>query len=501
MNRKLVIGAAVMGVLATVLGTLGGPRSPRLSDATSGDEALAARVRAAIDDSTGYRGLSVAIIENGQVRFAGLGAADRDGERVPGADTPFEMGSVAKVLTGMLLADLAKDGAVRPDDQLRSILPSVRFADDRLAGTTLEELTSHRSGLPSVYVNSIGVAARAWYGSISGGDPYAGQDVAWLRDAVAGARTGKARGEVTYSNFGVAVLGYALGERTGTPYPELLRREVLRPLGMDGTVFTFDGAPPPDGAAEGSSASGRTRAPWTASGIAPAGGGAWSTSRDLSDLVVAMLAGTAPGADAATPRFPAGEAGRIGYGWFTTEFNGTTLTWHNGGTGGFRSFVGFDPAAQRGVVVLGNTDRDVDPIGIRLLGGNEPDEPPSSPLGGVIAALILTYAGGLGLLAAALATARRTWYAAAADRLRLLTAAVWAVAGPAVAYLLDGWLPIGPIVWGLGVGLAAAAAVLAAARWRSLGWPTRWVWIRWLGAALSVAFAVLAPVALLATQS
>jgi CubicO group peptidase (beta-lactamase class C family) len=498
MNRKIVIGAGVVGVLAAVLATLGGPSAPRLSDATSGDPAVAARVRAAIGDPTGYRGLSVAIIEDGQARFAGLGAADRDGGRVPEAGTPFEIGSIGKVLTGMLLADLAGEGTVRPDDQLRTVLPDVRFTSDRLAGTTLEELTSHRSGLPSVRVTSVGQAVRQWYGAVSGGDPYAGQDVDWLRDAVVDANTGKSRGQVTYSNFGVSVLGYALAERAGAPYPELLRRQLLQPLAMHATVFTNDGASPPPGAAEGSAASGRARDPWTASGYAPAGAGAWSTTEDLARLLIAVIAGTAPGADAVTPRFAASEDSRIGYGWFTTNFDGATLTWHNGGTGGFRSFLALDPATKRGVVVLGNTDREVDPIGIRLLGGGAPEEPPSSPLGGVVAALILTFGGGLGLLAAAFASSKRTWYAAPASRLRLLTAALWAVVAPLLALLVDGWSTLPVVVWGLGVGLSAAAAVLAAARWPSLGWPPGRSWASWLGAALSVAAAIAVPAALLA---
>ena len=74
------------------------------------------------------------------------------------------------------------------------------------------------------------------------------------------------------------------------------------------------------------------------------------------------------GAAATEPRFARDEDDRIGFGWFIRRRGGREITWHNGRTGGFSSFVGFDSAAGRGVVVLANTDRSVDAAGFRLLG-------------------------------------------------------------------------------------------------------------------------------------
>lgn len=357
-----------MGILATALAWLGGPRAARLGTATTGDAALAASVRAAIGDPRGHRGLAVAVVENGTVRFAGLGDCGATGDTAVGPDTAFEIGSVTKALTGMLLADLVRDGTVRADEPLRALLPDVEFAEPDVADTTLAELASHRSGLPRVRITGVGQALGMNLRVLRGRDPYAGQDTRWLLSTVAGAKAAAGKPEISYSNYGMAVLGHALAERAGTPYPELVQRRILEPLGMNATGFHLDGAAPPEHRAYGTNAGGRTVDPWGASGYAPAGTGAWSTAADLARLVSAVLTQTAPGADAATPRFDETADRRVGYGWFTDRADGQEFTWHNGATSGFRSFVGFDRAAGRGVVVLGNTDRSVDQLGVRLLG-------------------------------------------------------------------------------------------------------------------------------------
>jgi len=368
-----------MSIVARVFRRAGASQAPALGSQTTGDSALAASVRAMWPGAQGCRGLSVVVIETGVTRYAGLGAASGDGEPVlPG--TPFEIGSVTKALTGMLLADMAADGTVRVDEPLRALLPDVEFTDPGVADNTLAELASHRSGLPRLRFTGLrqafGMSLRSWRGE----DPYAGQDTAWLLSTV-GTATGSRKRAVAYSNYGMSVLGHALASRAGVPYPDLIQRRILDPLGMTDTGFRLDGAAPPPGAARGSTAGGRNATPWTASGYAPAGCGAWSTAADLAKLVSAMLAGTAPGADAATPRFDENASRRVGYGWFTDHGSGREITWHNGGTGGFRSIVCLELAAQRGAVVLSNTDRVVDELGLRLLGPapGRDDEPGPGP--------------------------------------------------------------------------------------------------------------------------
>ncbi|WP_431942304.1 serine hydrolase domain-containing protein [Micromonospora marina] len=486
MRTPIVLAAA--GLVAAAAATVLMPVAPHLGPARTGDADLAATVRAAVGDTEGLRGLAVAVIEGDRVRVAGLGDRAPGGPAVePG--TPFEIGSIAKPLTGMLLARQAASGAVGPDDRLGAVLPGVTGPAGEV---TLAELASHRAGLPRLALDSPGAMISTWWAASTAGNAYAGYDVERIV-AAAGSADPDDRGTVSYSNFGAALLGRALAARAGVDYPELLRRDVLDRLGMAGTLVATDPGDLPPGRAEGSTAAGRDADPWLGAGYAPAGVGVWSTAEDLARLTAAMLAGTAPGADAATPRFDAGDDRRIGYGWFTSRHGDREIVWHNGGTGGFRAYLGFDRAADRGVVVLGNTTRDVDPIGLRLLDvrGDAADE--STGLDGWIGAalaLAFTFLGGLSLWS----TARR-----GKDRVTLLSDATWAVVSLGLAHRLGDWSVVPGWLWPLGAALAGAAVVPAARRWRGLplvaGAPP---WRRWTGAALSAVFAAPAVVVIVA---
>ncbi|WP_091084179.1 serine hydrolase domain-containing protein [Micromonospora nigra] len=342
--RMPTVLTVVAGLVAGLVGFALMPRAPRLGAQTTGDADLAGTVRAAVPDPQGHRGLAVALVEDGRVRVAGLGDRNPAGGPVePG--TAFEIGSVTKVMTGMLLADQAAAGVVRPDDPLGVTWPEMTGP---ARDVTLAELSSHRAGLPRLAFSTPLHWVRVLWANISGGNPYAGQDVAGIRAAGNDVEPGDGRGTVDYSNLGPSLLGHALAAKAGVAYPELLQRRLLAPLGMTATVIATDDGDLPAGRARGAKAGGGSLDPWVSSGYAPAGVGPWSTAEDLARLVGATLAGTAPGADAATARFDDEGHRRVGYGWFTTRYADREIVWHNGATSGFRSYVGFERATGRG---------------------------------------------------------------------------------------------------------------------------------------------------------
>ncbi|MDR7273374.1 serine hydrolase domain-containing protein [Catenuloplanes atrovinosus] len=481
--RPQIVAAVVVAVLAVAAALVAGPRPPSLGPERSGDAALAQRVRDAVEDPDGYRGLSVAYVESGAVRYAGLG----DDRITP--DTAFEIGSVTKALTGMLLADLETGGVLRAQDTLGALLPGTAGP---AASITAEELASHRAGLPRLPpLNPVSLFLR----QARAADPYAGigpDDVA--REI---GETGEldGRGEVHYSNYGASVLGLALATRAGTPYPRLLTDRILTPLGMGDTVFTLDGAAPPPGAAEGATPSGRPAAPWTASGTAPAGVGAWSTAADLGRLLTALLAGTAPGQAATADRFDADPGQRIGYGWFTRTADDRRIVWHNGGTGGFSAFVAFEPATGRGVAVLGDTARSVDPIGLRLLGADPPADSRSLPEWAVTVVTGFLLLAGASLFTTAIGPVRirgrRVW-GSAPDRLQIVEAALISAGCLTVARVTGDWLVVQPWLWAVACGLSAAGAVHAVTSWRGLPLVTAGgtAASRWTSLTVSAAMAV-----------
>ncbi|GAA1547861.1 serine hydrolase domain-containing protein [Brevibacterium picturae] len=161
--------------------------------------------------------------------------------------------------------------------------------------------------------------------------------------------------EPEYSNFGFAVLGQAIATAAGISYGDLVHDRIAEPLGMTSTYV-------PDSAEDlvhGYTASGLPAAPWTLGGAAPAGA-IRSTAHDLSIWLRATMDGTAPGAEAAEPREDFDESDRIGWAWFTTTGRSPHVTWHNGGTGGYRSFLGFDPESRQGIIVLADSANSVD---------------------------------------------------------------------------------------------------------------------------------------------
>ncbi len=343
------MASLVAGTGATLLV---GPEPPSLASTAAsdtGDPALAARVHEVFGQEPGYGAVAVAVVEaDGSVTHAGVGDSGDPDRPTVDESTRFEVGPVTMALTGMLVAEQVRRGETS--------------LDERLEGATLEELAVHRSGLPRQPRRGLVADAVTW---LSGGDPYAGD----AEQVLAAARAEEPEGgaEPEFSNLGAAAAGDLVAAQVGAGYPELLADRVLEPLGMTQTAVVADEAELPTPRARGTSASGHDREPWIASGWAPAGVGTWSTTSDLARVVSAVASGEAPGADAAAPRVAYLDGQEIGLFWITSSEGGREVTWHNGGTGGFRSWMGFEPATGRGVVVLATTDLPVDDGALELL--------------------------------------------------------------------------------------------------------------------------------------
>lgn len=279
-----------------------------------------------------------------------------------GADALFEIGSVTKVFTATLLADLSHAGSVSLDEPLQALLPGVRVPT-RDGEITLEHLATHSAGLPRLPPGFLRRARR------QRANPYA-----WLREddvlpALEATRLRAAPGtKVRYSNFGAGVLGIALARRAGMPYAELLHGRVLAPLELHDTGV--------DVAAErlavGHSRRGRPVDHWDLGALEGAGA-LRSSASDLLRFARACLEppSAAPGPALALtlqPRRRLNRFGDIGLGWFLgRRKQGWTLAWHNGGTGGFRSFVGLVPERGVAVVALTNSARSADRMAVRTV--------------------------------------------------------------------------------------------------------------------------------------
>ncbi|MEU9146071.1 serine hydrolase domain-containing protein [Streptomyces sp. NPDC048349] len=317
-------------------------------------------------------GVVVAALAHDAVEIRGAGSTGAAHSRTPGPDTLFEIGSVTKSFTALALARLVSAGTVALDEPLRDLLPegtAVPSRDGRQI--SLEHLATHTSGLPRLPRGMLLQALlRPWKP-----DPYAGCTAGALLSGLAGTRLGATPGKrFRYSNLGAGLLGLALARRAGVGYETLITREICAPLGMSDTLVTVDGARS-GRCAEGHTRRGRPTAPWHLADLAGAGG-LRSTATDLVAFVRAQLDGGPEGlADAIslcrTVEHRTSPFARVHLGWMAHRLHprqgGHLQIWHNGGTGGFTSFVGFDPEKGVAVIALGNTQRPVDGPAFDLL--------------------------------------------------------------------------------------------------------------------------------------
>ena len=295
--------------------------------------------------------VAAATVSAGQVAVASRGAS---------LAADFEIGSVSKGITGLLYADALSRGEIGPDTSLGERLP---LGDCPAAAPTLTSLSRHSSGLPRLPRQSR-TLRRTIALTVRASNPY-GEPLTELLAQARTAIVGAARPR--YSNFGFELLGHALAAGAGLSFQDLLCERLAVPLGLGSVYAPSTAAEVRPTAVSGRSRSGKGMQPWTGEALAPAGGIRASVS-DLARLVLALLEGTSPGLAALDPvtNF-AGPAAQIGAGWMTLETKGRTVTWHNGGTGGFRAWVGLDRKAGTGVVLLTATAAPVDRHGFRLL--------------------------------------------------------------------------------------------------------------------------------------
>lgn len=321
----------------------------------SGDAALAELLRSRLGGR--HPVAAVATVAGGLARTAVLGAPSQ---------SRFEIGSISKGITGMLYVDAIERGELSPQSRLGEFLP---LDGCPAAEVTLASLSTHTSGLPRLAPGT-GVLKKSLDLWRHGSNPYGESLEALLVDARwAGLKPTR---RPSYSNLGFELLGHAVAAGVGSSYPALLRERIAEPLGLASFGVAANPAELGEHDLLGRSARGRVREAWTGEAIAPAGG-IRSTIGDMATLTAALLDGTAPGAGALDPVMDmTGPAVRLGAAWITLDAKGRLVTWHNGGTGGFRSWMGLDREAGTGVVLVSATAASVDRPGFDLLAGLTP---------------------------------------------------------------------------------------------------------------------------------
>ena len=321
-------------------------------------------------------GLSVAIIDKDQEDIVTIGLADRATDRKIDTETLFEIGSITKTFTGILLADMVLKGEVKLDDPASKYLPeSVKLPEYQGKKITLKDLATHTSALPPMPSN---------FNPADHLNPYADYTPELMYDFLSSYALERPIGEVVeYSNLGMGLLGHIFELKTGKSYEQLVTERILQPLAMSDSFITIP-THKTDHFAVGHDTLGNPTRHWDIPTLAGAG----AFRSDISDMTIFLKANMGlietplAGALEMSHKFQhkMGEDGSyIGLAWITQNMDGKNVTWHNGGTGGFRTFLGFDPDNRRGTIVLANAQDNPDLIGRAIL-TNKPEllEPPKA---------------------------------------------------------------------------------------------------------------------------
>ncbi|HET9316600.1 MAG TPA: serine hydrolase domain-containing protein [Vicinamibacteria bacterium] len=313
-----------------------------------------------------WASVMVGVYDRGATAVFAYGRVRPDGP-APDTRTVYEIGSVTKTFTAALLAGLDREGQVRLDDPVRLHLPaSVRVPAFAGQEITLLHLATHSSGLPRLPDDLDRVPG------FDMSDPYAHYGVDRLFAFLSRVPLARAPGtRYEYSNFAYAVLGQALAVVLQTSWDQAVLSRVVHPLGLADTRVALD----PDQQARlatGHDEHGRVTPPWDMNAHAPAGA-LRSTMQDMLQYVAATLGHGALATDLATcrqPRFaPADQPFQLGLAWHLVPLGrtGRTYVFHNGGTGGFTSFVGSLPERDAGVAILTSSANLADEQGEALL--------------------------------------------------------------------------------------------------------------------------------------
>ena len=285
----------------------------------------------------------------------------------PDGDTVYEIGSITKTFTATLLAKAVLSGRVTLDTPVAGLLPDMKIPSRGGKVMTLGDLATQHSGLPREASNLLGKDPS---------NPFADYDAVKLRAFLSGYELPRDPGATyEYSNLGYGLLGYALAQLNHTSYGAATDEEILKPLGMtmSGTAFTQAMR---THLAPGHDDTGQAAKNWDFDALAGAGA-IRSTANDMMRYLKAnMDIDPSPLAAAMKlaqqPRRDIGKTVRIGLAWMTTDKG---IVWHNGGTGGYRSFIGFTADKRRGVIILSNTAVATDDLGFATLDANAPLAP------------------------------------------------------------------------------------------------------------------------------
>jgi CubicO group peptidase (beta-lactamase class C family) len=300
----------------------------------------------------GAIGAAVGFIDKSHVQLFSYGKESIQANKLVSEESIFEIGSITKVFTTLTLIDMETNGEVELDEPIETYLPGIAMPKMVGKKITLRHLATHHSGLPRLPDNLNPKNLMNPYAD------YSTEDLYHFLNHYNLPRSPEKLFE--YSNIGMGLLGHILSKKTDQNYEELICRRVCDQLEMKNTAISLS-ADMKKNFAKGYHQTQETEH-WDIPALAGAGG-LRSNIKDMTRFLSANM-GLIPLPikgllkQCHKQQFTIGLSEGVGLGWMISHDNGSEIIWHNGGTGGFRTFLGFNPEMQRGIVILSNSSED-----------------------------------------------------------------------------------------------------------------------------------------------
>lgn len=312
------------------------------------------------------RAIAIGLYDNGASRIVSMGKLGDSNPAPPASDTLFEIGSISKVFTALLTQVQVDEGRLDWNASIAAYFPDVEFANADVAAIRLQELATHTSGLPRIPGNMR---------FEDPSDPYAGYGRDDLLAFLALFDPESLPKAYAYSNLGAGLLGVIAADAFGQDYDTAMSDAVLTPLGL---ADTSSGLRPDfmNRLAVGFS-SGADMPNWDGFDALAGAGALVSNVGDMLRFIEQSLDGDALSGAIRKIQVRQGD-GTTGLAWHLQQMDdGETIVWHNGGTGGYASYLGIRPDNNTGVIILTTSTAyaRVTELGMQQISGQVPPKP------------------------------------------------------------------------------------------------------------------------------
>jgi len=351
-RRDFLLGTVASAVFAT-----------RARAGFTPDDEIRNILRERVDRSRQSVGIVASVFDATGQKTVADGRSGAANDRPLDGDTVFEIGSITKVFTALLLTEMVTRGEVALDEPVSKYLPdNVKMPARGGKQITFLDLATYASGLPRL---PDGIPA-------DGDNPYAAYTVEQLYTFLSNHTLRFDPGtHYEYSNLGFGLLGHVLALRANTSYEDLVVSRVCAPLGLKDTRISLT-ASMRERLAQGYLSNLKPALNWDLPTLGGAGA-LRSTANDLLKFMTATcVAGTGAPLRSAIDlllqtRRPTGAPNlEVGLGWFVRSGNNDEIVWKDGMTGGYACFAGFSTRARSGAVLLSNTANSINDIGLSL---------------------------------------------------------------------------------------------------------------------------------------